>query len=175
VLERFDRVRLIFAGEGHLREQIQRSIVASGLQQRVALLGFREDPERIIAMADICIHCSEKEGLPRSVLQYLAAGRPTIMFHLPGIEEVIADGTNGLIVAQGDWQKFNEALVTLITDEKARKAIAVRAGQSDLGRWDAASMAAQTLAAYDDVRNRRSSSTAVREGRRRFAAPTIDA
>ena len=175
VLERFDRVRLVFAGEGHLREQIQRSIVASGLQQRVALLGFREDPERIIAMADICIHCSDKEGLPRSVLQYLAAGRPTIMFHLPGIEEVIADGTNGLIVAQGDWQKFNEALVTLITDEKARKAIAVRAGQSDLGRWDAASMAAQTLAAYDDLRNRRSSSTAVREGRRRFAGPTIDA
>jgi glycosyltransferase involved in cell wall biosynthesis len=175
VLERFDRVRLVFAGEGHLHEEIQRSIDASGLQQRVALLGFREDPERIIAMADICIHCSEKEGLPRSVLQYLAAGRPTIMFHLPGIEEVISDGTNGLIVAQGDWQKFNDALVTLITDEKARKAIAVRAGQFDLGRWDAASMAAQTLAAYDDLRNRRPSSTPVRERRRRFAGPTIDA
>ena len=40
----------------------------------VSLLGFREDPERIIAMADVCIHCADKEGLPRSVLQYLAAG-----------------------------------------------------------------------------------------------------
>jgi hypothetical protein len=63
----------------------------------------------------------------------------------------------------------------LITDEKARKALAVGAGQSDLRRWDAASMAAQTLAAYGDLRNCRSSSTAVGEGQRRFAAPTIDA
>jgi glycosyltransferase involved in cell wall biosynthesis len=173
LLQRFDRVLLVFAGEGHLREQIQDAIVASGLQQRVALLGFRDDPERIIAMADLCIHCSDKEGLPRSVLQYLAAGRPTVMFHLPGIEEVIADGDNGVVVAQEDWEGFNEALATLITDENAREAIALRASQIDLGRWDAASMAAETLAAYDDLSHRRANASDVREGGRRFAGPTI--
>jgi glycosyltransferase involved in cell wall biosynthesis len=173
LLERFDGVRLVFAGEGHLRAQIHDAIVAMGLQQRVVLLGFRDDPDRIVAMSDICIHCSEREGLPRSVLQYLAAGRPTVMFHLPGIEEVIAAGDNGVIVPQGDWAAFSEALSVLISDKRMRETIALRAGQSDVGRWDHATMAEQTLRAYSDLNQHRGQSFRLRRGGRRFAGTSF--
>jgi glycosyltransferase involved in cell wall biosynthesis len=160
-LARFPDVRLVFAGEGYLRDQIAARISALHLRQRVALLGFRDDPEKIIAMADICIHCSDKEGLPRSVLQYLAAGRPTLMFHLPGIEDVVTSGVNGLVVAQDDWPTLIDTLGTLVADVEARRALAHGAGRTELGRWDASTMAGQTLAVYRDLTADRSNAPQV--------------
>jgi glycosyltransferase involved in cell wall biosynthesis len=153
LLQRFERVQLVFAGEGHLHDSIKARIADYGLERRVALLGFRDDPERIIAMADICVHCSDREGFPRSVLQYLAAGRPVLMFDLPGLGEVVAAGTNARVVEPGDWPGFEAALASLITDEDARRALAGEACRTDLGRWEVESMADQTLAAYQDFRS----------------------
>lgn len=152
LLLRFERVQLVFAGEGHLYDALRARITEYGLDRRVALLGFRDDPERIIAMSDICIHCSDREGFPRSVLQYLAAGKPVLMFDLPGIREVVTPDVNALVVEQGDWQGFETALANLIVDEAARLSLAREARRTDLGRWEVESMADQTLAAYEDFR-----------------------
>jgi glycosyltransferase involved in cell wall biosynthesis len=144
-------IRVVFAGEGHLRDEIAARIAALDLERQVVLLGFREDPERIIALSDICVHCADKEGLPRSVLQYLTARRPVLMFHLPGIEDVVSTGTNGLVVAQGDWPKFMDALAALVRDPGARAGLARGAGATDLRPWDASAMSSRTLEAYDDL------------------------
>ncbi len=148
VLARFPDARVLLAGEGHMRDRIAARIAEMGLQRRVLLLGFRDDPERIIAMSDVCLHCSDREGLPRSVLQYLAAGRPVVLFRLPGIEDVISDGRNGVVVPEGDWTSLMEALAALLADQEARVALARRARRTDLGRWDGALMAKATLEIY---------------------------
>lgn len=150
ILDRFPSARVVFAGEGHMRDQIAARIAEMGLEKRVLLLGFRDDPERIIAMSDVCIHCSDREGLPRSVLQYLAVGRPILLFRLPGIDEVISDGVNGTIVPQGDWTTLVETLEALLADRDARTSLARGARGTDLGRWDAKLMAEATLAVYQD-------------------------
>lgn len=150
VLDRFPDARVIFAGEGHMRDRIAARISAMGLQKRILLLGFREDPERIIALSDVCIHCSDREGLPRSVLQYLAAGRPVVLSRLPGIDDVISDRRSGVIAPQGDWISLMEALAALLADPEARASLARGASETDLGRWDCALMAEATLAVYRD-------------------------
>lgn len=156
LLSRLPGARLVLAGEGHLRAEVEERIRRLGLEGSVALLGFRDDPERIIALADVCVHCAEREGLPRSVLQYLASGRPTVMFHLPGIEEVIASGSNGIVVPQRDWAALGTALVAVAGDDSARARLAAGARATDLGRWSVTSMAEQTLSAYQDVLHGRS-------------------
>lgn len=148
LVARFPGIRFVFAGEGHLADEIAARTAALGLGENVVLAGFREDPERIIALADVCLHCSDKEGLPRSVLQYLAAGRPTVMFHLPGIEDVIASGSNGIVAPEDAWPDLLAALAGLLDDPEARAALARAAGRTDLRLWDASTMAAQTLEIY---------------------------
>ena len=144
-------IRLLLAGEGELEADAASLIRELGLERQVEMLGYRTDPERIIAAADICIHCSEREGLPRSVLQYLAGGRPVLMFDLPGIEEIMANGRNGVLVAQGDWPGFFDRLGTLVSNPAAREALAAGARQTSLGRWDAARMGARTLEIYREI------------------------
>ena len=148
LIERVPGVRLVLAGEGYLQDQVAAKIAAQGLADNVCLLGFRKNPEKIIALADVCVHCSDKEGLPRSVLQYLAAGRPTVMFHLPGIEDVIATGKNGVVLHQDDWPGLVDALAGVLVDAGSREALAAGARRTDLRLWDASTMAAQTLDVY---------------------------
>lgn len=148
VFERFPALRLVLAGEGHLRDQIAAKIADAGLQDQVRLLGYRDDPERVIAMSDICVHCSDREGLPRSVLQYLAAGRPVVMFDLPGIDDVMTDGQNGIVVAHGDWSALADGLNLLLADTERRSALAKGARDTDLRRWDSTVMAQATLGIY---------------------------
>ena len=148
---RLPETRVLFAGEGHLREQIAARLRDLGLQNRVRLLGYRDDPERIIALSDICLHCAEREGLPRSVLQYIAGGRPVVLFDLPGIDDVLQDGQNAVIVPAADWTALIDALVRLLEDPVARAHLASGARRTDLSRWDAATMGRDTIAIYHEL------------------------
>lgn len=150
-VRRVPNVRFLLGGEGHMRTPIARRLSDLGLERHVRLLGHRPDPERIVAMSDLCIHCASREGLPRSVLQYLAAGRPVLLFDLPGIGEVVTHGGNGVIVAQGDWPSFFAALEQLLSDHPFRARLARGAAQSDLDPWDVNRMASETLQIYDSV------------------------
>ncbi len=152
-LRQFPQARMIFAGEGHLQAEIEAEINKLGLAHQVTLLGFRDDPERIIATADVCVHCAEREGLPRSVLQYLAAGRPVVLSDLPGIEEVVTDGSNGFVVPQDDWPGFFGRLTTLVSSPEQRSAMAANARNTRLDRWNSAFMAKRTLAIYQELQS----------------------
>lgn len=160
VLTRYPRLRLVFAGEGHMRPEIEAMIAAAGLDGQVTLAGYRTDPERIIAMADLCVHCSEKEGLPRTILQSLTGGRPIVMFRLPGIEEVLVDGINGILLEQGDWAGLGRVVGALVCDEKMRVRLAHGAAETDMSRWDADLMAMNTAVAYRDFAAARRGRTA---------------
>lgn len=151
VLKRVPDARLVLAGEGKLRERIAARIAELGLQSRVHLLGYRTDPERIIALADVCLLCSLREGLPRSVLQYLAVGRPAVVFHVEGIERLVVDGRNGLVLPQGEWQRLMDGIADLLLDPERRAAMAGAAKATDLSPWDASLMAGKTLAVYDEA------------------------
>lgn len=153
-LKQFPQVQFVFAGEGHLRAEVEATIATFGLERQVTLLGFRDDPDRIIAAADVCIHSAEREGLPRSVLQYLAAGRPVVLFDLPGIEEIVTNEVNGFIVPQGDWSAFFGRLESLVSSPERRSAMADRASGTRLERWDAEFMAERTLAIYQELQSR---------------------
>lgn len=150
-LKQFPQVHLVFAGEGQQRQDVESEIATLGLGDQITVLGFRDDPERIIAMADACIHCAEREGLPRSILQYLVAGRPVVLFELPGIEEVVTDGVNGCVVPQGNWPLFFERLAALVSDPERRAALASNARRTNLDRWDAPVMAERTLEIYREL------------------------
>ena len=152
-LKQFPQVRLVLAGEGHLRPEIEATIASLDLERQVTLLGFRDDPERIIATADVCIHCAEREGLPRTVIQYLAVGRPVVLFDLPGIEDLVTEGVNGYVVPQGDWTGLFARLAELIASPGRRAEIAASARATDLRRWDAKFMADRTLAIYEGLQS----------------------
>ena len=62
---RFPEARFVFAGDGRLRGEIEARIRTLGLERNVVLTGFHAHPEQLIALADLCMLASAREGLPR--------------------------------------------------------------------------------------------------------------
>ena len=115
------------------RSRVSRSAICAGRRRRDAprfrtasrgtrsaeqfsFLGRRDDVPRVLACCDIAVLPSKAEGLPNAVLEYLAAGLPTVASRVGGNAEIIQDGKTGLLVPPEDPSALAEALLRLLRD-----------------------------------------------------------
>ncbi len=69
---------------------------------------------------DLLVHLSLREGLPRSLPQALAAGKPVIAFDVDGAREICLPGRTGILLTAGDADGLVEAVTGLLHDPPAR-------------------------------------------------------
>jgi len=86
----------------------------------VRWLGNRSDIPELLANAHIVCLPSYREGLPKALLEALAAGRAVVATDVPGCREAVRHGVNGLLVPPRDARALAEALATLIQDREMR-------------------------------------------------------
>jgi glycosyltransferase involved in cell wall biosynthesis len=93
----------IIAGEGPMRQLIESWIEELEIEDRVTLIGHREDVPELLRALDILVLPSyAHEGIPQIVLQAQASGTPVIGTTAGGIPEVITDEQTGLLVTPKD-------------------------------------------------------------------------
>ena len=150
-LPRDSDIRFVFAGEGPTEPEVRSLVEELGLGRNVRLAGFRADPENMIALCDVCFLTSQREGLPRALIQATAAGKPVAATWLPGIETVARHGENAIITDAGDVQGLAHRLVALLADSAERRRMAEAAGAIPLDDWAPGAMNAAILAAYAET------------------------
>src|SRR5204862_7796339 len=111
--------RLLVVGEGSLHDalvdQARRAHVAEG----VIFTGFRSDVPRILDAIDVVALPSLYEGMPLTVIEAAAAGRPVVATAVDGTPEVVQDGRTGYLVPPADPPALARALCALLTDVDA--------------------------------------------------------
>lgn len=140
--------RLLLAGAGPEEARVRAEVDALGLGQKVVFCGHRDDPEKLLALADVSILASEREGLPRVVIQSIAAGCPALVSRIPGIEEVIADGTNGMVLPGDDLAGLAQGLRKVLTNEAELQRLRAGARKTDVSDWSLSALGALTTRAY---------------------------
>jgi glycosyltransferase involved in cell wall biosynthesis len=144
-------VVLAVLGEGPEHDAIRDRAAALGLNGRVALLGFRTDVERWIARADVCVLASEREGLPRAVIQYVLAARPTVVTALPGIDGLVQDGRNGFLVPVAHVDRMAAPIARILNDRPLAASMTEAARRIDLSPWSTAHMVERLEDVYRSV------------------------
>jgi glycosyltransferase involved in cell wall biosynthesis len=89
------RLGLVIAGDGMLRRKLEARVKECGLDDRVIFLGYRKDVPALLKSADVYVIPSLREGLPRSLVEAMAAGKPVLASRINGHEEVVVDGPHG--------------------------------------------------------------------------------
>jgi len=112
LVERWPNARLLLVGEGEYRTTLEAAIASAGLAETVRLLGRRDDVASLLAGSDLFIFSSRFEGFPLVVLEAMAAALPIVAVRLPGLDEAVRHGENGLLVEEPD----PDALVAAVTD-----------------------------------------------------------
>lgn len=114
-------LRFFLAGDGELRPRVEALIGELGLREVVQVLGWRRDVPDLLAAMDVFLLTSLFEGLPRAVLQAMAAGVPVVATAVDGTPEAVRDGTSGLLVPPGRPEQAARRLLELKSDGELRR------------------------------------------------------
>ena len=90
------------------------------LDDCINMVGFSNHPYGLIAASDIVILCSEKEGIPRSIMEAMALGKPVVATNVLGTQELVVDWETGLLVPLGETNKMAEKIKLLADDAGLR-------------------------------------------------------
>ena len=129
VVKRVPDARFVIAGEGELRESLERQIKDRHLEKHVFLIGFRPDVLSVHKAFDIFVMSSVTEGLGTSLLDAMACGKPIVATTAGGMPEVVKDGKTGILVPPRDHEAMAQAIIRLLTDEEAQHSMGA-AGQA---------------------------------------------
>jgi len=127
--------RLVVVGDGAERGRLERRASELGLAGRVRFLGARSDAAALVALADLYVTATRREGLGLAAVEALAAGVAVCGFRVSGIEDVVVDGETGRLVADGDAAALGAAVSELLGAPSTREAMGA-AGRESARRFD---------------------------------------
>ena len=118
-------------GHEEFAADLRRTARELGIHDRVDFAGHTSDVRGAIAALDVCVQASVRaEPLGQNVLQYLSAGKPTIVSGEGGPVEWVTNRKNGLVFAPRDRDSLATALREIVADGDLRQTLARNAAQT---------------------------------------------
>jgi len=130
------KIKLVLAGDGRLRPVMERRVEDLRLTRQVVFTGKIEQAEvaSLLGIADVAVisqHGSQAEAAlsPLKLFEYMAAGKAIVAAGATGIERVISNGVNGILVPAGDAPALAEAISAVLENEQLRASLGQAARQ----------------------------------------------
>jgi len=141
----------VLAGDGPERRPLEELCLRLGLEDRVRFLGHRQDIPELLATCDLFVLPSLYEGLPVSVLEAMASGKPVVATQVGGTDEVVVHGSTGMLVAPMDVRDLAVAIRAILAD----RTMAARFGEAGRERvtqlFSAEAMVRGVSEVYDEL------------------------
>ncbi|MGH2807138.1 MAG: glycosyltransferase [Actinomycetota bacterium] len=149
LLVRFpDAVFLIAGREGNATPDLRDTIARFGVEDRVRLLGARDDVPDLMAAADLCVISSLWEGLGGTAIEAIALKAPLVASDLAPIREVVGEGVARL-VPKGEAAPLADAMIATLEEPEDAAARAVRGHERYLESFAIESVADRMLQFYE--------------------------
>lgn len=150
-LQKLPNAKVILVGEGPMRPEIEQFVKRNQLEDRVMMLGMREDVPEILAASDVFVLPSRWEGLPLVIIEAIFAGLPVVATRVGGISELVEEGVNGWLIPRSDPRAMAQALQRLTEDEFRRKQMGKAGREKALEQFTLERMVAQYRELYRDL------------------------
>lgn len=128
-------LRVLIVGEGPERSRLAGAIASRGVEDVVTLVGARGDVPDLLDAFDVAVCCSDFEGSPLSVMEYMQAGLPVVGTRIGGLEGLVIDGEDGIVVPPRDPAALAAALGRLAADEELRRSLGGRGEELCRRHW----------------------------------------
>jgi glycosyltransferase involved in cell wall biosynthesis len=122
--------RLVIAGDGECRPELEARARALGLDGGVSFLGARTDIDSLLRAADVGAMSSDREGSPLMAFECMASRTPLVATRVGGLPDVVEDGRTGLLVPRRDPAALAAALTGLLTDRPRLARMSAAAGDA---------------------------------------------
>jgi glycosyltransferase involved in cell wall biosynthesis len=138
--------RLVLVGrQGSATPAIEDRLRSMRHAERVVLTGHRDDVPALLQVADVVVCASHREGAAGALIEAMAVGTPIVSVDLDGLDGVLRDGDNALVVPP---ERLADGIVRALDDPAAAHARAARARSEFVHRFTVARAAAGLADAY---------------------------
>jgi len=144
------RARFVIVGDGPQRESLTRLARELGIAPLVVWVG-QQNAVRYYRLFDVFALASRYEGLSIAILESMAAGLPAVATRVGGNPELVTDGETGYLVPAQDGRAMGQAILRLLTDSVARRAMGRRARERVEAEFTEEQMVARVAALYTDL------------------------
>ena len=135
-------------GDGPLRDRLLKKIRNLDASGHIEISGEVEQRDVVPLMrrARVFVLNSSYEGLPHVVLEAMSAGTPVVATDVGGTGEVVEDGVTGMLIPDGDDDRLEAAIGTLLDDPSLRQSLAAAALDRLSSQFSFANMLSGTAA-----------------------------
>jgi glycosyltransferase involved in cell wall biosynthesis len=144
-------IGLVIAGEGDQRPELQALIATLGQESRIQLLGYQSNPSILYQAIDVFALSSLREGLPNVLLEAMAMQLPVVSTRVGGIDRLIRNGENGLLVPSGSPNAMSAAIRHLLKDDGLRLQLGSAARQTVEADYSFSHRIQKLSGVYDDL------------------------
>lgn len=117
----------------------------------VQWIGAQQRIEDFLAITDIFALPSEREGIPRVLIEAAAMGLPLVATDMPGCREAVTNGCNGFLVSPANLGAFEQAIIELITHPEIRYQFGAVSRKAALEKFDLRKIAARLSGIYNEL------------------------
>lgn len=128
-------------GEGDQQEALQALAVELGIEDQVTFYGYREDRLSFLKGFDVFVLPSRSEGIPRCLMESMAAGIPIVASDIPGCRNLIDGKTTGLLFDVADVAGLRQQIAKMLDSAESREGFAKEARRFVEERYSCARMA----------------------------------
>jgi N-acetyl-alpha-D-glucosaminyl L-malate synthase BshA len=147
VADHYPEVRLIIAGDGPTRIEVERKIEELDLCSNVHLLGVKSNMQEIMCSADIFLLNSTLEGMPLVLLEAMSCSLPVITTPAGGIPELVRPGVDGVVTKGFEQEEYAQAIIELLENDSKRKSL----GKAGRKRVEESFSSRQIVEKYEKV------------------------
>lgn len=154
LVPRHPDIHLLIAGrEGSASDAIQSLMreISPDVAERVHLLGHRSDVADLLVAADVMALPSLFEGTAGIALEAMALRTPIVSTTLEGMQGILVDGENSLLVPTRDPEALAAAITTMLSDRELGARLAASAYHTFVERFTLEAAAERMVALYRDV------------------------
>lgn len=147
VVDHFPKARLIIAGDGPSRIEVERKIEALDLCNNVHLLGVKSNMQEIMCSADLFLLNSTLEGMPLVLLEAMSCSLPVVTTPAGGIPELVRPGKDGVVTKGFGQEEYAQAIIEMLENDEKRKNL----GKAGRKRVEESFSANQIVKMYEKV------------------------
>lgn len=121
-------------------------------EQELEWLGHVTDMNKLLETTDIfCLPTTYGEGVPKSLIEAAACGKPIITTDVPGCREIVAHGENGILVEPGNINDIAKAIIYLAENAAIRKQMGRTGRYIVEAEFSSSKVIQETLSAYNEL------------------------
>lgn len=119
--DKIPAIKLLLPGHQKMIDEYREMVKAMGIEENVEFMGYRRDIARLVAMCDVSVSASRREGLPVNLIEALAIGKPIVATRVRGNSDIVEDGVNGFLIELDDYNTMAEKLLKIYSDPQLAK------------------------------------------------------